>query len=190
MTIIFKENKENAMKAGFTGYITETGAYEFTIKAAFWKTSTNGNKYLEINGETLNGESINFLNIYYQNANVETLQFGTRLIHALMGLVGVKQLTTERLYDQQVAPELTGKIVGVFVQKRYLTKMDGTETSSLNVLDFYDPQTLQTFKERETGANATRIEFLLKTVKDAPVQPTKSVPAPTQEKPFNDRIPF
>ena len=189
MTIIFKENRDNAMKAGFTGYITETGAYEFTIKAAFWRVSNNGVKYLELNGETMTGESINFLNLYYQNAKVEQLQFGVRLIHALMGLVGVKQLTSEKFYDKQVAPELTDKNVGVFVQKRYLTKADGTETSSLNVLDFYDSNTLQTFKERETGANATRIDFLLKTVKDAPA-PTKSVPAPTQEKPFNDRIPF
>lgn len=184
-----KFNPQAALQAG-QAYISETGAYTITISKAYFKQSQTGNLYLEINGETQEGETLNFLNIYYKKANGELIHFNHNHIQSILGLLDIEELTKGQ-YNE--ALQLRGQEIGVFLQKNHFKGDDNIERSSLNLVLAYDSHSLQTYKERTEGKKAEMIYWHMKNTKDRYQDPKPKTPQGNQSKgkqALNEDIPF
>lgn len=62
--VIFTYNQEDALAAGQSGFINESGAYVITIAEAKLGTSESGACFMEFSGETDDGRKINYLSVY------------------------------------------------------------------------------------------------------------------------------
>lgn len=163
---IFTYDQNAAMKAGQSSFINETGAYVGKITQAKWTQSQGGAKALELSFEDENGAKADYLSIYYTNRNGEDLQYGNNMIQAIMGCVGAKQLTQAPYNGHQIAPELTGKKIGLMLQKVLRLKQDGSETHSFQILCPFSSQSRKTLAEHAENKPAERIDWLVANTKD------------------------
>ena len=116
--VIFTYNEEAALTAGMGGFINESGAYVITITEAALTASQGGAKAIEFSGESDDGRKVQYLSVYVSKKDGSANTFGVKMIHAIMGCAGVKQLTNQmKAVNQYVAPEFAGKKVGLVLQK-------------------------------------------------------------------------
>lgn len=163
---IFTYNEELAVKAGQSSYINETGAYVGKITLAKWITTQAGAKALEIAFEDINGLKSDYLTVYYQAKNGDAIASGHNMIHAILGCTGVKSLTESIQGENVIAPELTGKRIGLMLQKVLRLKQDGSETHSFQILCPFSPNSRKTLSEHRDNKPAERIDWLVANIKD------------------------
>ncbi|WP_339057102.1 DUF669 domain-containing protein [Candidatus Regiella endosymbiont of Tuberolachnus salignus] len=164
--VIFTYHQETALAAGQSGFISESGAYIFSITEAKYMNSPSGAKSIEFSVETDDGRKANYLNLYYEKKDGTANAYGVNLINALMGCTGIKQLTRVIKSNLLLAPELRGKKVGLVLQKKLKTKSDGSDTYSFDIQLPFFAQTRQTLPEKIAGKPATHIDKLITMLKD------------------------
>lgn len=126
--------------------ITETGKYQGTITRAEAVKSKQGTDGVEFTFVADDGREAEYLTLWTMRANGEHLGDYKKLM-AIMACCQVKTLTPKPLmvkkYDREAGakvdaqitgfPELTGKQVGLLLQKELYTKSDGGEGSSVRI---------------------------------------------------------
>ncbi|ATF73933.1 hypothetical protein [Pasteurella multocida] len=200
MAITFTYNQEQALKAGQSNFITETGAYVVKILQAKYTRSTNGAEALEFSVETEDGLKGDYISIFYKSKNGDSLQNGVNLIQAIMGCTNTQQLSVSRSNDCDIAPELTGKKVGLFLQKELYTKNNGQDGYRLQIVCPFGAQTRKTLSEHLENKAPERIQWLVEHYKDKDSRNTQQqavsaqnqlYSAPQQTNNFEeDNIPF
>lgn len=126
--------------------ITETGKYQGTITRAEAVKSKQGTDGVEFTFVADDGREAEYLTLWTMRANGEHLSDFKKLM-AIMACCQVKTLTPKPLmvkkYDREAGakvdcqitgfPELTGKAVGLLLQKELYTKDDGSDGSSVRI---------------------------------------------------------
>ena len=164
---VFTYNNESALSVGQGGFITETGSYVVTITEAKYTTSAGGAKSIEFSVEADDGRKANYLSVWYKKKDGTPNSFGESVIHAIMGCARVRNLTLHmKDINTEIAPELTGKRIGLVLQKVLKSKSDGTDTYSLEIKMPYIADTGQTLLEHSKGEQAAAISRMLTTLKD------------------------
>lgn len=165
--VIFTYNHEAALTAGQGGFINESGAYVITITEAALTTSSGGAKAIEFSGEADDGRKVQYLSVYVSKKDGSENPFGVNMIHAMMGCAGVKQLTNQmKAAGQFVAPEFSGKKLGLVLQKVLRSKNDGSDTYGLEIRLPFIAQTHQTLQEKADGKNAEAVDRMVAGLKD------------------------
>lgn len=160
-------DKEAAQKAGGGDYINETGAYIGTIQAKAI-TAGSGSLGIEFSIKTDEGLMGNYINIYFQKANGDRINSGFNHLQSLMGLLQIGQLS-QPVDDGQgnyTLKELDGKRIGLVLQKRLYTKNSGDDGYDFQLRAVFDPQTLQTYKEKSNNEQAKKVQYLDESLKD------------------------
>ena len=163
---IMTYDQTQGIKAGGGNFISEGGAYICTITEAKYveaKTKTSG---LEFSFESSDGQKINFINVYYAKQNGEKVTGGVSILNAMMGLCGISQMTSSQNINGFICPELTGKKIGVFLQKTIYSKGDGSDGYKFDIRVPYDINTGKTLREKVSNDSARTIESLSFTYKD------------------------
>lgn len=146
--VIFQYDQESALTSGASSYITEGGAYAGTIveaKYAFGKAPKQS-AGLEFTLSTDQGEA-KYLSVWYQKADGTVNQYGYSLVQSMMGLCKLNTLTQQAKGDYLIAPEFTGKQIGLLLQKILTSKQDGSDSYKMEIKLAFLPQTRQTLKE-------------------------------------------
>lgn len=144
----FTYNQESAAKAG--GMDLNGGAYACTITAANYVTANTGSLGLELSVKADSGQEFNYLTMYYQKSQQnggEPIKSGTNCINAILYFLGLPGITSQQVGQGFVAPELIGKRIGLFLQKRLYTKSDGSDGYGFDIRAPFNPDTKHTAKE-------------------------------------------
>ena len=146
--VIFQYDQESALASGASNYITEGGPYIGSISEAKYVFGKNGKQSagLEFTLSTDNGEA-KYLSVWYQKADGTVNQYGYSLIQSMMGLCKLNTLTQQAKGDYSIAPEFTGKQIGLLLQKILTSKQDGSDSYKMEIKLAFLPQTRQTLKE-------------------------------------------
>lgn len=161
---------EQAKKAGSTGAISDTGAYEGVITSAIYSFGRDDSQSqaLELSFDA-DGVKANFLRINFIGKDGQQT-FGMGLISALMWAAQIKQAAPQQVPTPEGfewhCPALEGKRVGLFLQKILRTKDDGSESYRMEVRHVFQPGTRRTYAEHADNAPAEAIAALEKTMKD------------------------
>lgn len=141
MNAVFTYNQELATQIGGGGqYVTESGGYDLKIVRAVF----SNNKALEMDFETRDGLKLNYVSINYTKNDGQPNEFGQKMIHAIMGCVGVNQLS--QAPDGNI-PELMGKFLKAVVQRVDYTKTGGANPGTDGYkFDFKMPAMMNTGK--------------------------------------------
>lgn len=204
MSTVFTYNQNLAVKAGQAGFISETGAYMGRITKALWGQSQSGAKYLDLSIETDDGLKADYLNVYYTSKNGEPISFGENMIQAIMGCLGIQQLTAVNTGQAITVPELQNKRIGLFLQKVLRLKQDGSDTHTLQIVVPFSANSGKTLLEHLENKPAQRVEWLKANTKDKDERSKQNAPqanyqaqnefygnAPAQpNNSFDDDIPF
>ncbi|HCT3688832.1 TPA: hypothetical protein OTU24_002264 [Enterobacter hormaechei] len=164
------ETAEMAKKAGATGGISETGAYEGEIVSAVYTFGKDGSQSqaLELSLDS-NGLKANFLRINFLGKDGQQT-FGMGLVSALMWVAQVKQAQPQQVQSQNGiewhCPALVGKKVGLFLQKVLYTKNDSGDGYKFEVRHVFQPGTRKTYAEHAENAPAEAIAALELSMKD------------------------
>ncbi|WP_242649521.1 hypothetical protein [Rodentibacter pneumotropicus] len=206
MATMFTYNEEQAVKGGQSNFISETGAYIGKIIAAKYTKSQGGAQAIEFSIETDDGQLGNYLSVYYKAKDGNDLASGVNMIQAIMGVTGVTELTVKRQGDDDIAPELTNRRIGLFLQKELITKNDGSDSYRLQITCPFSPASRKTLAEHLNGEEPKRIQWLLEHTQDKDSRAKNSpsqeqyqaqhqyyqstTPAPQNNSGFDDGIPF
>lgn len=182
MNNIFTYNQDNATSAGAGKYITETGSYKGIIASAVYVTSSQkGTQGMEFSFESVDGQTANYLTIYYAKSNNEPLQNGINMINAIMGCAGVQAMSSASRQNNNVqenyAPEIENKPVGLLLQKVLYTKGNGDDGFKFEIKMPFDAVTGQTVQEKVEGAQAAKVAKWAETLTD---KDDRKQQAPTQ----------
>lgn len=154
-------SEEMAQKSGGSDYLQSGGAHICTIETAHYKKANSGSHGIEFSVKTSDGLKANYLTAYYMKADQTPITGGQSLLSAMMGFAGVTGLTFQEAVIEGVKvnfiPELTGKTMGLFLQKKLYTKSSGDEGYQFEIRCPFDAQTKQTFKEKSNGKPAEAI---------------------------------
>ena len=146
--VIFQYDQESALTSGASNYITEGGPYIGVIAEAKYVFGKNGKQSagLEFTLSTDSGEA-KYLSVWYQKADGTVNQYGYSLVQSMMGLCKLNTLTQQAKGDYSIAPEFTGKQIGLLLQKILTSKLDGSDSYKFEIKLAFLPQTRQTLKE-------------------------------------------
>ncbi|ENP2945713.1 DUF669 domain-containing protein [Salmonella enterica] len=166
--VIFTYNEESALAAGQGGFINESGAYVITISEAELKQNTdNQARFIEFSGEAEDGRKVQYLSICSVKKDGTPNNFGVNMINAMMGCIGVNALTQHMVSASKfIAPEFTGKRIGLVLQKVLRSKKDGSDTYGMEIRIPFIADTRQTLQERKDGAKPETVDKILSTLKD------------------------
>lgn len=144
MNAIFTYDQSAATQIGGGSYVTKSGGYDFKIVRAQFTGSQNSQaKALELDLETRDGLKCNYISINYIAGNGQPNDFGNKMIQAIMGSVGVNQLSD----NNGNCPELFGKFMKAVVQRVDYTKTQGAKAGQDGYkFDFKLPANMQTGK--------------------------------------------
>lgn len=163
----FQFNREGAMNAGKSDYITESGVYVGKITTATETKHESGAMSIVFEFESTDGRTARYLRIFTQKKDGSE-SFGANHIYALMGLLKLAKADPVRIDDEhQGYPIFCNKPIGVILQRE--NKEDGK--FGMNILHFIDAVTHKTFTEHVNGEEAKEVkkEIKDKTAKSAPV---------------------
>lgn len=193
--VIFQYDQDSAMTSGASNYITEGGPHVGTISEAKYVFGKNGKQSagLEFTLSTDSGEA-KYLSVWYQKADGTVNQYGYALVQSMMGLCKLNTLTQQAKGDYSIAPEFTGKQIGLLLQKILTSKQDGSDSYKMEIKLAFLPQTRQTLKEalgREPAVVVDQWAASL-TVKDERKKGQQQSRPAYNEPPmdFDDDIPF
>ena len=146
--VIFQYDQESALTSGASNYITEGGPHVGSISEAKYVFGKNGKQSagLEFTLSTDSGEA-KYLSVWYQKADGTVNQYGYSLVQSMMGLCKLNTLTQQAKGDYSIAPEFTGKQIGLLLQKILTSKQDGSDSHKMEIKLAFLPQTRQTLKE-------------------------------------------
>lgn len=157
--LLFAFDESSAVLGDSTGFVSEGGNYIVTLDKVEVGKNTNGTSFMQLNGVTDTGSKMNFLTLYYRNNKKEGLP-ALNKINAMLGILGISNVT---YYESQEngktvyrAKELEGITVGIGVKRVDQDTFDGkgNRRFNLDLLHFYDPNTLKTYTEKRNNLEA------------------------------------
>lgn len=161
--MMFTYDQNAALKAGQSGGIS-TGEHVLLIEQAEWR-NYNGNESLNFTLVNESGSKA-FVDLRYKGSDGKEWTGNIAHIQAIQGLLGGINLTSTQVGDAYIAQELTGRKVGMVIQKRLFTKSNGEEGFSMQLVMAFDPQTKQTLKEKVKGEQAKAVSVIMETLED------------------------
>jgi hypothetical protein len=163
-------NEESAKKAGGGEGLSEGGAYICEITSAKYTSASTGTHGIEFEIKTVDGLTGKYITAYYAKANNEPIKSGQNILNAMMGVLNIPALSfASRAVGMEtvnVVPELEGKTVGLFLQKKLFTKNDGKEGYSFSIRTPFNPVDSKTLKEIAENKPAQAIERMSNSYKD------------------------
>lgn len=170
-------DKSKAAKVGQLSYISGNTAEIYQIQSAAWKTNAkqDGSETYYLSLHIINSErSSAHIDIYYGNSAGEHWS-GENLIHAMMLCANVPAISQAQGQYQEydfdvrkdvtrtgfVAPELSGKKVGMFLAENYYFNSNQGEVKKggLNLFNVFDAKTRQLPIEKANNQPANPDEF-------------------------------
>jgi hypothetical protein len=127
MNALFTYNQEQAAQVGAGQWVTKSGGYDVKVASAmFTKSKTQGSQaqFLEMNFETRDGQKCNYVTICYVKGDGTQLDFGQKMVQAVMGSAGVQNLTVDANGN---CPELLGKSFKAILQRTDYTNGSGED---------------------------------------------------------------
>lgn len=166
MSAVFTYNQDQAIKAGASDYISESGAYVGKLSAK-WTHGSNGSQSeaLELSLTSADGKA-NYLSIWFKKKDGTDSPSGIAMINAIMGITRVGSLSPVQSGNEYICPELEGKEVGLVLQKVLSNKQNGDETYKFDIKIPFHPQTRQTLKELVEKSPAVAVDTVLSALKD------------------------
>jgi hypothetical protein len=180
MSIDYTYDEKAATKADdAASRIAENGAYVGTFKKAWAIVSTNTGTHGITFAFESPGQGTAEFTLYTRKADGTEI-FGWNLVSAIMFLLGVKKLESERgmveVYDEDqgkrveqegdVFPALCDKPIGVVLQKELYTKQGGGDGTRIGLYGVYDAATKLMMSElKEKKTTPVKLERLLKGLK-------------------------
>lgn len=175
--VIFTYNQDDAVAAGQSGFISESGAFILTITEAKLMHNEKGAQYIEFSGEGDDGRKVNYLSVYSIKNDGNVNKFGHNMINAMMGCCGIQRLTSKMItVSHHIAPEFTGKRIGLVLQKVLRTKQNGDDTYGFEIRIPFIADTRQTIAEKISSAQPETVEKILSTLKDRDERKPKGNP--------------
>ena len=159
---------DTAASAEQTGFVQlDSGVYDAVIETASLTKASTGTMGIDWSF-TINGAKQLVYGMWFQKADGTTL-FSYNILQALMGLLGVKEITTySKTIDVkngqkivEAIKEFDGKPVKVALQKVH-DWYNGEESIKYEIKAFLDAETGQSFTEKKAGKEATQIDYYLK----------------------------
>lgn len=194
--IIFSYDEEAAKVAGTGGYINESGAYIITLTEAELKSASNQDsqsQWIEFSGESDDGRKVQYLKVITKKRDGSKNKMGVDMINAMMGAAGVKQLTSYmKQAGKYIAPEFTGKTLGLVIGKTLTTKNDGSDSYQLDIKIPFYANTRQTIIEKVEGLPAETINKIVAGLKDRDERKTNvnDSQSNSTQAPYDDCIHF
>lgn len=164
MSVVFNYNEDQALKAGGGMYINASGAYVGNLTAK-WTSSDSGAQFLELGLKGDDGEA-NYMRVCYVKKDGTANAMGENLIQAIMGLLKLKSLSQRKTGDDTICPELTGKPIGLVLQKVLFTKNDGSDGYKFDIKFPFSPTSRKTLKEALNNTDATAVDSFVASLKD------------------------
>jgi hypothetical protein len=171
--VAFVFDPDPAMKADEGGSIKVGGVYVGTISSAVSFSNDSGAGGVEFAFNSPAGNA-RFVKVYTKNGD-NSENFNKGKILALMGLTGVRQVTMVADGQRYKFPELVGKKIAFHLQKKEYLNQKGELKYDMNLLHFYNPETLKTYKEQQMNLEAETSKVV---VDDILVQQPKAAEAP------------
>jgi hypothetical protein len=164
----FNYNEELASQIGGGQYVTKSGGYDFKIvRAQFTKSSNNNAEFLEFDFETREGLKLNYVSINFTKGDGNPNEFGNKMINAIMGAIGIQNLT---LGNDGNCPELFNKGLKGVVQRVDYTRQSGEKAGQDGYrFEFKLPANIntgKTVKEATTNSPATSFDQYAGSVED------------------------
>lgn len=190
--------------------IDQSGKYVGTLTRVEIVASKQGTEGVEFSFRSDDGATADFLTLWTYKASGEALP-SLKTLNAMMTVVRVKSLTptqgTVEKWDSgtgqrgkfpaTIFPELTGKRIGLLLQREEYEKRDGSVGAKVNIVGCFDPETELTASE--ILARKTKPETLARMVgalRDKPMKNGRAAhaaPASDTSSGFDDMdddIPF
>ena len=159
MSDVFGFDEEAAKKSGTMGI--RSGVHEVTIEECKRGKGTNGTTpaiYVEFVFESDSGAKAQFVKLYLTGNNGEKV-FGAGKWSALLGLLGLTEVSWKVDGDKQVTPTLLGKKIKVGLQKREYYNRNGEKKYGFEITHFFDIKTGCTYSEKRDNKPAKMIEL-------------------------------
>lgn len=157
-------NQDEGMKAGGGTGITDGGAHICKITSAVYAKANTGSHAIEFEIENQEGLKGRYIKVYYAKADGAQISGGQSVLNAIMGLTGIQSLSFSPVNrndeNLNIVPELEGKEVGLFLQKKLYTSGQGNDGYSFEIKAPFDPRTSQTLREKVEQKEAKVIERL------------------------------
>lgn len=161
---ILEFDQQSAERAGGSSF--DGGAHIGLIVEAKFKTANSGASGIELTIESESGNKFNYLTMYYKKKDGTQIKSGANCINALMYFTGIKGITAKQEGNVYICPELIGKRVGVFLQKRLYSKHDMSDGFDFSIRAPFSPDTMQTVRESIKGSEANTISSWIDSYKD------------------------
>ena len=165
--VIFQYDQDSASKLRDSFGITESGAYTGLLGAKYVYGS-NGSKSagIEFSLECQEGK-LQYMSVYYQKRDGSVSTSGYNMIHAIMGLLKIKTLTSQQAGEDWICPELNGKQLGFVAQKILYNKNDSamTEAYKFEPVMPFSATTRKTIKEALSNSPASAVDKMLPLLK-------------------------
>jgi hypothetical protein len=143
----FSFDSAKAANADNGGYILTGGIYVGVITKMKSFKNDKGSAGVEFGFESIDGAKCDYIKIYTKN-NDGSENFAKGKIDSLMGIVGVQKVPAVQTQDGFEFPALCNKRVAVHLRREDYCKNDGSIGFKLELIHFYTPDTLQTYKEK------------------------------------------
>lgn len=195
--------------------IRESGKYIGTITRAEKLVSKSGTMGLGLSFRASDGSSAEYLDIYYQKGNGESLA-GLKTVNAILACLGLREAKDGRikferwnredkrreLVEADGYPDLMGKRIGLLLQKELAThQMTGADVERMLIFGVFSADTELTASEiLERKTNPERLGKMLDALAARPVRDSREKPAsnkrpaassaPTGFDDMDDDIPF
>ena len=184
--VLMTYNQDDAQKAGGGNYISDGGAYTGVFSVAKLVTAGTGSKGIEFTFDSVGGQKANYLTAYFSKSDGEIIKGGHAVIQALMGVMGLREITYTQGPEGTFINELRNKPVGVFLQKNLYTKSDGSDGYKFDIRVPFFVDTMQTVKEKTENSQAKTISSLTTSYKDKDEREKQQAPQQAAQTPgFN-----
>ena len=171
-------NQEAGVKAGGSG-LSEGGAHICVIEEAKYSAAQTGSHGIEFSLD-VGGLKAKYITLYYAKQDKTPINSGQNGLNAIMGILGLSGLSFVAKHGPEgqvnVIPELEGKTVGLFLQKRLYSKRDGSDSYGFDIRVPFDPQTKQTLREKVDGKQASAIDAMSASYADKDDRNSQSQP--------------
>lgn len=170
MQAFIQYDQESGVKSGGGDFLTEGGAYICEITSATYSKAATGTHGIEIEIKTDTGLKGRYIKVYYAKSDNTLVASGQSILNAMMGILGGNALTfssTQRNgKDVNYVPELEGKAMGLFINKKLYSKSGGGDGYGFEIQTPFNPSTGQTLREMIEGKQAQTIERLTNSYAD------------------------
>ena len=170
--VVLQYNQESAAKAGGGEFLSNGGAYVVEITEAKFVTAKTKSAGIEFSIKTEDGLKANYISVYYAKAPAtqggvgEAITGGQSVLNALMGILRIDKMTAVKSGESWICPELTGKKVGMFLQKKLTSKSNGDDSYGFEMSVPFNPADRKTMHEIIGNSPAQTIDRMTSTYKD------------------------